>query len=350
LVAIGGGCAAAKPSDGKIPESRTRVDRHAAEESTFAAGAGRAPTAATSFSFAKILVAQGRDRDALYVLSHIIREHPKYLPAYNEMAGVYMRADRLDDAIAALEVGMEHSPNDGVLHNNLGMCYLLKEDPQRALASFTRATEIVPNSATFRSNRAAALALTAHDSEAETEYRRVVGSLEARQNVIAIARARDSRSETNDPQSSIGKDAAQPVRPAAVGSESPALPPAPAAKPQQPVIQTRAPISAAITASSPPSPPPKFEKQLSTATPAAIETSHATPIVHAPDKATPIQTPAAAPAGDTGIRTLGGAAGLGVIQPPLSSAEKSDRASWIAPVPNDLNERGDKAADPDGPL
>src|SRR5688572_17009698 len=88
-----GGCA--KQTE-KLPASRTRETAN--DESTFAAGSGRAPTAATSYAFAKILVSQGRDRDALYVLSHVIREHPKYLPAYNEMAGVYVRADRLDDA------------------------------------------------------------------------------------------------------------------------------------------------------------------------------------------------------------------------------------------------------------
>ena len=196
IVAAIGGCATETNTKTKIPAARTRGDKQAAaEENTFAAGAGRTPTAATSYSFAKILIAQGRDRDALYVLSHIIREHPKFLPAYNEMAGVYVRADRLDDAVAAIQTGLEHAPNDGVLHNNLGMCYLLKEQPDQALAAFTRATELVPNSATFRANRASALALTAHDAEAETEYRRVVGSLQARQNVLTLSRARDSRSE-----------------------------------------------------------------------------------------------------------------------------------------------------------
>ena len=181
-----GGCA--KRND-KVPAARTR---QALDDGTFAAGAGRAPTAATAFGLAKILVSQGRDRDALYVLSNIVREHPKHLPAYNEMAGVYVRADRLDDAIAALKAGLEQSPADGVLHNNLGMCYLLKEDPARALESFTRATEAVPNSATFRANRAAALALTAHDAESESEYRTIVGTIQARENVKLLARARQS--------------------------------------------------------------------------------------------------------------------------------------------------------------
>src|SRR5829696_9182735 len=152
LCAIGG---CAKRND-KLPETRTRDPRHATNESSFAAGTGRAPTAATSFAFAKILVSQGRDRDALYVLSNTCREHPKFMPAYNEMAGIYMRADRLDNAITALTTALELAPKDGVLHNNLGMCYLLKEDPAKALESFTRATEVAPSSSTFRANRATA--------------------------------------------------------------------------------------------------------------------------------------------------------------------------------------------------
>jgi Flp pilus assembly protein TadD len=197
VATVGGGCA--KRND-KLPESRARHARHIEAEDSFAAGAGRAPTAATSYAFAKILVAQGRDRDALYVLSHIIREHPKFLPAYNAMAGVYMRADRLDDAIAALATGLDHAPKDGVLHNNLGMCHLLKNEPDKALASFTAATEAAPASATFRANRAAALALTARDAEAEREYQTVIGKLQARQNVLALARAREGRSAVEEKQ------------------------------------------------------------------------------------------------------------------------------------------------------
>src|SRR5688572_25530948 len=95
------GCAQQKGI--RLPDSRTHVND---SETSFAAGAGRAPTPETSYSFAKILVSQGRDREALYVLSRVIRESPKFLPAYNEMAGVYVRADRLDDAISVLQTGL----------------------------------------------------------------------------------------------------------------------------------------------------------------------------------------------------------------------------------------------------
>jgi Flp pilus assembly protein TadD len=192
-----GGCAGRNSS---ISESRTHTTP---EESTFAAGAGRAPTAATSYSFAKILVSQGRDRDALYVLSHIIREHPKFPPAYNEMASVYVRADRLDDAIEVLTTGLKQSQHDAVLHNNLGMCYLLKQDADEALIAFTRATEIVPTNPTFRSNRAAALALTEREAEAASEYSTVLSELQTQENMVILARARAARGISDQEESKI---------------------------------------------------------------------------------------------------------------------------------------------------
>ena len=159
------GCASRRDKNTAAAPIRTSAD-----ESSFAAGAGRPPTASTSYSFAKILVGQGRDRDAIHVLTRIIRENPRFVPAYNEIAGVYVRSDRLEDAIALLQSGLKQSPNDPVLHNNLGMCYLLKTDPARALESFSRATDVMPSNPTFRANRAAALGMLGRDSDAEREY------------------------------------------------------------------------------------------------------------------------------------------------------------------------------------
>jgi len=343
LCLISGGCAGtAKRNDKMLPESRTG---RAKDESSFAAGSGRSPTAETAYSYAKILVSQGRNRDALYVLSHIIREHPKFLPAYNEMAGVYMRADRLDDAIATITLALEQSPNDAVLHNNLGMCYLLKEEPQKALASFTRATEAVPNSATFRSNRAAALALTAHDVEAESEYRTVLGTLQARQNVVALAKARDSRSDAIE-QHGDGN------RPAKIQKDAASAEHAPPAVAPKAIIETPAPSSSAAPAlmSVPdskvamPAPMPS-PSPLKTS---AAKTSAVKSIIEIPAETTTIETPVTVPAGETAIHTLAGAAAIDSDRPTAASpAQTADHTPWIAPVPNDLI---DKAADaPDAP-
>ena len=181
----------------KLPAGRNHVG---SDDSTFAAGAGRAPSAATSYAFAKILITQGRDRDAMYVLARVIREHPTYVPAYNEMAGVYVRADRLDDAIEVLSAGLKHSPHDGVLQNNLGMCHMLGGKHEKAVEAFTRATELMPTNPTFRANRATALGLAGRDAEAQQEYRTVLGELDTEKNLGILARAREKQPAAEAPQ------------------------------------------------------------------------------------------------------------------------------------------------------
>jgi Flp pilus assembly protein TadD len=176
----------------KLPTTRQQLAR---EESSFAAGVGRAPSAATSYAFAKILISQGRDRDALYVLTRCIRENPKYLPAYNEMASIYVRADRLDDAHACVTTALAIAPKDAVLQNNLGMCYLLKGESEQALKAFSEAAELAPTNPTFRANRATALALLGHDAEATTDYKTVIGRGDAQKNIALLTKARQTRPE-----------------------------------------------------------------------------------------------------------------------------------------------------------
>jgi Flp pilus assembly protein TadD len=192
-IALGGLCGCTSPKKEKLAATRTRVST---PQDSFAAGAGRAPTAATSHAYAKILIAQGRDRDALYVLERTVREHPKFIAAYNDMAEIFVRADRIDDAIDALQSGLKQSPNDPVLHNNLGMCRLLDGAYEPALQAFTRAAELMPTNPTFRANRAAALALLGHGSEAEKEFRSVLGKGATKENLAILERARTSRNES----------------------------------------------------------------------------------------------------------------------------------------------------------
>jgi tetratricopeptide (TPR) repeat protein len=167
-----------------------REDHQRADEASFAAGATRTPTPNTSYALSKLLVGQGRDRDALYVLVRILRDHPKFLPAYNEIAGIYLRSDRLDDAIEVLSTGLKHSPGDGVLLNNRGMCHFFKGDYANALESFAQAADRSPTNPIYRANRAAALGMLGRDREAEAEYRTVIGEFRAKSNVAILAKAR----------------------------------------------------------------------------------------------------------------------------------------------------------------
>lgn len=186
-------------------------------DTSFAAGAGRAPTATTSYSFAKILIAQGRDRDALYVLGHILRDHPTYIPAYNETAGIYVRSDRLSDALSYLNAGLKHSPNDAVLHNNIGMCHFLDDRNAEALAAFTTAVEASPTNPTYRANRAAALAMLGLTEQAEADYRTVLSRHDTRANLLALAKARQ-KADT-DPSA----DATEPAPAATAAPQQPAV-------------------------------------------------------------------------------------------------------------------------------
>ena len=171
----------------KLPAARQRT---AYDDASFAAGTGRPPSSATSYTFARILVGQGRDRDALYILSRIVRDHPGFIPAYNEMGGIYVRSDRLDDAIETLTVGLKHAPKDSVLHNNLGMCHFLKGDHAQALEAFTQAADQMPSNPTYRANRAAALAMLGRDTEAKQAYQGVLGRRETQINLAILGKAR----------------------------------------------------------------------------------------------------------------------------------------------------------------
>jgi tetratricopeptide (TPR) repeat protein len=180
-----GGCAS---SQSKLPSQRYHST---SDDASFAAGAGRPPTAATSYALARILVGQGRDRDALYVLTRVIRESPECIPAYNEVAGIYVRADRLDDAISTLESGLKRASTDTVMLNNLGMCYFLKSDPSHALEAFARAADRDPSNPLYRGNHAAALAMVGREAEAEAEYNSLINARATRANLAILAKARD---------------------------------------------------------------------------------------------------------------------------------------------------------------
>ena len=184
------GCAS--NSAAKIAKAHAAADaaRSAHDDASFAAGTRRPPTPSTSFALAKILISQGRDRDALYVLQRVLRDCPKFVPAYNELAGVYVRADRVGDAREVISAGLKLAPQDAVLWNNLGMCNFLQGRHEQALENFTRAAERVPSNPQYRANRAAALAMLGRDAEAKREYRSVLDSTTTRHNLEVLAKAR----------------------------------------------------------------------------------------------------------------------------------------------------------------
>ena len=71
--------------------------------------------------------------------------NPENVEAGRNLAVVRLRQDRPDDAVRALEAGLEHDPENAWLHHDLGVAHRAAERPQEAARSFRRAVDIAPD-------------------------------------------------------------------------------------------------------------------------------------------------------------------------------------------------------------
>ncbi len=159
-------------------------------ETTFDATGERVPTARTLLTMAHILAKRGNDPQCEVVLRKLIESHPDCAQAYNELAEACMRQDRPEDAVAAIERGLEFRPRDPVLWNNLGMIHLLREDYPSAIDTFTRACAVSPLDSRPRANLASAMAMQGRMEEAEALYLQAVSRSDAYHNMSVLCTAR----------------------------------------------------------------------------------------------------------------------------------------------------------------
>ena len=159
-------------------------------DADFQKGADRPPTPRALYAMAGILAGQGRDAECEPVLRRIVREHPRFLPAYCDLAELALRHRRADDAIETLSAGLRLAPRDPILLNNLGMCWILKREYGDALGVFTRAAGIMPQDARYRANMAVSLGMMGRYEESLSLYQQVVPTPDAHHNLGVIRRAR----------------------------------------------------------------------------------------------------------------------------------------------------------------
>lgn len=136
--------------------------------------ANRPPTLKTLWAMAEILAAQGKDSECEFVLRRIVHEHPSFLPAYNSLAELKMRQSQTKAAIKTLQEGLQIDPEAPVLLNNLGMCWIILQDNEKALDMFTKAAGIMPENAKYRANMAVALGLLDRDEESLSLFNQVL--------------------------------------------------------------------------------------------------------------------------------------------------------------------------------
>ena len=143
----------------------------------------RPPTAKTLYAVSKVLIAQGKEAEAQALLIKITCQYREFLPAYCDLAEMQIRTVGPDQAIETLSAGLAVVPNDPVLLNNVGMCWLLKGENERALEAFTKAAASAPLEGRYRSNMATALAMMGRQGESFALYRQVLSPSDADFNV-----------------------------------------------------------------------------------------------------------------------------------------------------------------------
>ena len=154
-------------------------------------GSDRPPSAKTLHSMARIFAAQGRDAEAEFVLKKVMNDYPGFMPAYVEMSEIHMRQRQVESAIHVLEAGLAVSPGDAVLLNDIGMCWVVKEDCERALQLFTKAAAADPDNARYRANMAMSVGMLGRYDEALTLYKQVLSPADAHYNLGVLCEARD---------------------------------------------------------------------------------------------------------------------------------------------------------------
>jgi len=154
--------------------------------------ANRPPSAKTLYAMAEILATQGKDSQCEFVLKRIIREHPQFIPAYNSLAELQMRQRRLNEAIETISRGLRVSSGDPILLNNLGMCWIIRREYEKALEMFTMAAGILPENVRYRANMAVALGLMGRDEESLSLFKQVLPEEQANHNLDVLREARKS--------------------------------------------------------------------------------------------------------------------------------------------------------------
>lgn len=178
-----------------IKSKKIKKDNSNYSDLDFEKGANQPPTVKTLYALANILSTQGKNAQAELVLKRIVQEHPEFLPAWNSLAELQMRQRHIDEAVNTLSIALKINPKDPVLLNNMGMCYMIRQDYNKALEMFTATTGVKPESARYRANMAVCLAFLRRDDEALSLYRQILPENQAQHNLNIIRTAREKNSK-----------------------------------------------------------------------------------------------------------------------------------------------------------
>jgi pentatricopeptide repeat protein len=170
-------------------------------ESDFDSGANAPPTAKTLYAMGQVLAAQGKDSECEFIYKRCIQEFHYYLPAYNSLAEVYTRQGRTNEAIELLGKALEIHERDPVVLNNLGICYVIRKEYDKAFKYFLGAASVIPSKERYRANMATALGMMGREEEALALLEQVLSPEDAQHNAEVLQRARSKAEELKALQS-----------------------------------------------------------------------------------------------------------------------------------------------------
>ncbi len=110
--------------------------------------------------------------ETLYLAT--IARNPGCWMAHNNLGGLYLEQNRLNEAIEHIEAVLRFKTNDAGVYNNLGTAFARQGKPDAALAQFQQAVRVEPDFADARLNLGNALADRDNQVEAAAQFREAV--------------------------------------------------------------------------------------------------------------------------------------------------------------------------------
>lgn len=151
-----------------------RTGDHAGAERAFRRGLELAPNDAEILnSLGWTLFQDGRSTEAVVEYERALKADPRHAKAHNNLALALVDLGRLEDAASHFEASLAVEPR-AEIYSDLGFTMARLNRPKEAFASYRKALELDPNSASAHLNLAVAYVQAGKLGEAESHYRQAL--------------------------------------------------------------------------------------------------------------------------------------------------------------------------------
>jgi DNA-binding response OmpR family regulator len=140
----------------------------------------RGPIPWAKLGLAQVLLHLQDQAGAQALLQDTVREHPQYLEAYDELAGVLAAQGQAQEQIALLERAVNLSPNSAHRQSKLGVAALAQDQRDIAARAFSRAIKLTEHSAVEDLEPFLGMARMQTEAGAPSEARKLLATMTQR--------------------------------------------------------------------------------------------------------------------------------------------------------------------------